>query len=107
MNPAALAAAVILVAICAAGQFVALRAAHQAGEDGVALIRYLGATAEHPEDTSFLVEPRPEHNGFYGIDNLFDKKAPFIQSWTDGNTDTMTYDLLGRRGYVRLTYQFN
>ncbi len=42
-----------------------------------------------------------------GIDNIFDEKAPFIQSWTDGNTDTMTYDLLGRRGYVRLTYQFN
>ncbi|MDP3748098.1 MAG: TonB-dependent receptor [Phenylobacterium sp.] len=42
-----------------------------------------------------------------GVDNIFDKKAPFIKSWTDGNTDTMTYDLLGRRGYVRLTYQFN
>lgn len=35
-----------------------------------------------------------------GVDNLFDKKAPFIQSWTDANTDTMTYDLLGRRFYV-------
>ena len=43
----------------------------------------------------------------FGVDNLFDKKAPFIKSWTDGNTDTMTYDLLGRRGYVRLTYRFN
>ncbi|WP_291755155.1 TonB-dependent receptor [Brevundimonas sp.] len=43
----------------------------------------------------------------FGVDNIFDEKAPFIQSWTDGNTDTMTYDLLGRRGYVRLTYQFN
>ena len=42
-----------------------------------------------------------------GVDNIFDRKAPFIQSYTDGNTDTMTYDLLGRRGYVRLTYQFN
>ena len=42
-----------------------------------------------------------------GVDNLFDKKAPFIKSWTDGNTDTMTYDLLGRRGYIRLTYRFN
>lgn len=31
------------------------------------------------------------------IDNLHDKKAPFIQSYTDANTDTMTYDLLGRR----------
>lgn len=43
----------------------------------------------------------------FGIDNPFDKKAPFIQSWTDGNTDTMTYDLLRRRGYVRLSYKFN
>lgn len=41
-----------------------------------------------------------------GIDNVFDKDAPFIQSWTDANTDTMTYDLLGRRGYVRLQYTF-
>lgn len=41
-----------------------------------------------------------------GLDNIFDQKAPFIQSWTDGNTDTMTYDLLGRRGYVRLGYRF-
>ena len=42
-----------------------------------------------------------------GVDNIFDKKAPYIQSFTDGNTDTMTYDLLGRRAYLRLTYQFN
>lgn len=42
-----------------------------------------------------------------GVDNIFDEKAPFIKSWTDGNTDTMTYDLQGRRAYVRLTYQFD
>lgn len=42
----------------------------------------------------------------FGIDNLFDKKAPYIQSWTDGNTDTMTYDLLGRRWHARLGYRF-
>lgn len=35
-----------------------------------------------------------------GVDNLFDTKAPYIASFTDGNTDTMTYDLLGRRFYV-------
>ncbi|MCK5425345.1 MAG: TonB-dependent receptor [Emcibacter sp.] len=40
-----------------------------------------------------------------GIDNLWDKKAPRVASWTDGNTDTMTYDLAGRRGYVRLTFR--
>ena len=42
----------------------------------------------------------------FGIDNLFDKKPPYIQSWTDGNTDTMTYDLLGRRWHMRLGYRF-
>lgn len=41
-----------------------------------------------------------------GIDNLFDKKPPYIQSWTDGNTDTMTYDLLGRRWHLRVGYKF-
>lgn len=41
-----------------------------------------------------------------GGDNIWDKKAPFMPSYTDANTDTMTYDLLGRRGYVRVSYQF-
>ena len=45
-------------------------------------------------------------NVAFGIDNLFDKDAPFIQSWTDANTDTMTYDLLGRRWNVRATYRW-
>lgn len=40
-----------------------------------------------------------------GIDNLFQKDAPYVASWTDGNTDTMTYDLAGRRGYLRVTYK--
>lgn len=42
-----------------------------------------------------------------GVDNLFDKKPPFIQSYTDANTDTMTYDLTGRRFYVSARYTFN
>ena len=42
-----------------------------------------------------------------GIDNLFDESAPYVASWTDANTDTMTYDLTGRRGYVRLTYRWD
>ena len=40
-----------------------------------------------------------------GVDNVWDKKAPFIQSWTDANTDTMTYDLLGRRWYLKLNHR--
>ncbi len=42
----------------------------------------------------------------FGVDNLFDRKAPFIQSYTDANTDTMTYDLLGRRWNARATYRW-
>ncbi|MGI5309795.1 TonB-dependent receptor domain-containing protein [Rheinheimera sp. WS51] len=41
-----------------------------------------------------------------GVDNIFDKNAPYLTSWNDANTDVMTYDLLGRRGYVRATYKF-
>lgn len=41
----------------------------------------------------------------FGIDNLWNKKPPFIQSWTDANTDTMTYDLLGRRWHAKLIYR--
>jgi len=41
-----------------------------------------------------------------GIDNLFDKKAPYLTSWNDANTDVMTYDLLGRRGFVKMSYRF-
>jgi outer membrane receptor protein involved in Fe transport len=42
----------------------------------------------------------------FGIDNLWDKQAPFIQSYTDANTDTMTYDLLGRRWNAKFTYRW-
>ncbi|WDE08113.1 TonB-dependent receptor [Thalassomonas viridans] len=41
-----------------------------------------------------------------GIDNIFDKEAPYLTSWNEANTDVMTYDLLGRRGYMKLSYRF-
>ena len=41
-----------------------------------------------------------------GVDNLFDRKAPFIPSFTDANTDTMTYDLMYRRYYVGIRHKF-
>ncbi|KZN47436.1 TonB-dependent receptor [Pseudoalteromonas luteoviolacea] len=42
----------------------------------------------------------------FGIDNLFDKQPPFLTSWNDANTDVFTYDTVGRRGYLKLDYQF-
>ena len=41
-----------------------------------------------------------------GIDNLFDEAAPYLTSSNDANTDVMTYDLLGRRGFVKVSYRF-
>lgn len=35
-----------------------------------------------------------------GIDNLFDQRAPYVANWLDVNTDTMTYDVAGRRWYL-------
>ena len=39
-----------------------------------------------------------------GIDNVLDEDAPYVRSWTDGNTDTMTYSLLGRMVYAQATF---
>ncbi len=37
-----------------------------------------------------------------GVNNLFDHKAPYVINWLDVNTDTMTYDVAGRRWYLAL-----
>lgn len=39
-----------------------------------------------------------------GIDNVLDEDAPYVRSWSDGNTDTMTYSLFGRFVYARATF---
>jgi outer membrane receptor protein involved in Fe transport len=38
----------------------------------------------------------------FGVDNLFDQDAPFVRSASDGNTDTFTYQLLGRAVYANV-----
>lgn len=35
-----------------------------------------------------------------GVNNLLDRQAPFVANWLDVNTDTMTYDVAGRRWYM-------
>jgi iron complex outermembrane recepter protein len=58
------------------------------------MYHYLQASYEFAENINVAI----------GIDNIWDEQAPYVASWTDANTDTMTYDLTGRRGYARLTY---
>ncbi|WP_066660848.1 MULTISPECIES: TonB-dependent receptor domain-containing protein [unclassified Sphingomonas] len=52
----------------------------------------------HNLQIAFEITPKTRFQ--IGVDNLFDKAAPYIASFTDGNTDTMTYDLMRRRFYV-------
>ncbi len=41
-----------------------------------------------------------------GINNLFDKDPPYYTDAIDQNTDPFTYDLLGRRYFVKASYTF-
>jgi iron complex outermembrane recepter protein len=41
-----------------------------------------------------------------GINNLFDKEPPYYTGAIDQNTDPFTYDLIGRRFFVKATYTF-
>ena len=41
-----------------------------------------------------------------GVNNLFDKDPPYYTDPIDQNTDPFTYDLLGRRFFVKATYEF-
>lgn len=41
-----------------------------------------------------------------GINNLFDKDPPYYTDPIDQNTDPFTYDLLGRRYFVKASYTF-
>jgi outer membrane receptor protein involved in Fe transport len=43
----------------------------------------------------------------FGIINLFDKDPPFLGSANrDANTDPSTYDVLGRRFFLRITARY-
>lgn len=62
----------------------------------------VGAVTYHNMQLYYQLSSRVGLTG--GVDNLFDKPAPYHQSYTDGNTNTMTYDLQGRRYYLSLKW---
>lgn len=66
--PLATAAAVVLVVVCLAGQFVALRSWSDAGADAVALMRYLERHYPDAAEQRFVVGPTPPYrNGVLGV----------------------------------------
>ena len=59
--------------------------------------RSTSRASRFPDLTAILFLPSPR-KGTIALKK--GGKPPYIQSFTDANTDTMTYDLLGRRFYV-------
>ncbi|WP_169338314.1 TonB-dependent receptor domain-containing protein [Colwellia piezophila] len=69
-----------------------------------ALVTSIDAYTYHHISASYTVS---EQLGIYaGINNLFDKQAPYYSSNIDQNTDPFTYDLIGRRFFVKASYTF-
>jgi iron complex outermembrane receptor protein len=71
-------------------------------KDFYAAATAIGATVPnvfyHNAQVAFAVNEKTRFS--IGVDNLTDRKAPYVANYTDGNTDTMVYDLMGRRFYV-------
>lgn len=66
---------------------------------GVAAQSYVDLTLSRPIVDNFRVA--------FGIENLLDKGPPILGSASrDANTDTTTYDILGRRFFLRSTLKF-
>ncbi len=41
-----------------------------------------------------------------GVTNLTNEDPPIYPSWVESNTEPSTYDVLGRRYFVRMNYRF-
>ena len=58
-------------------------------------------------DVQFGVAVPTIHTRFdLGVDNLFDKRPPLIYQNGQGNTDSATYDMMGRYYWARATLKF-
>jgi len=64
----------------------------------------VGSVMYHSLDGSYRFSDQLVVRG--GVNNLFDKDPPYYTDAIDQNTDPFTYDLLGRRYFLKATYQF-
>lgn len=98
-----------LVALSVFGQVISLRAAHRGGEDVLAMMRFLPTAMADPAEARFLIAPRPEHDGFYAIDNFFGT-YPYELAYPDGGgslrlaAEQAEYED-PRPGEVRITWE--
>ncbi len=64
----------------------------------------VGSVVYHDISGSYVINDTVSVSG--GVNNLFDKQAPYYSGNNDSNTDPYTYDVLGRRFFAGVNVKF-
>ncbi|MEM0516269.1 TonB-dependent receptor [Pseudoalteromonas sp. YIC-827] len=73
-------------------------------EDAECLVPSVGTVVYHDISGSYIFNDTVSLSG--GVNNLFDKQAPYYTGNNDSNTDPYTYDVLGRRFFASVNVKF-
>ncbi|WP_105189575.1 TonB-dependent receptor plug domain-containing protein [Pseudoalteromonas sp. T1lg48] len=73
-------------------------------DDAECLVPSVGTVVYHDISGSYIINDTVSLSG--GVNNLFDKQAPYYSGNNDSNTDPYTYDVLGRRFFASVNVKF-
>ncbi|NMM41786.1 TonB-dependent receptor plug domain-containing protein [Pseudoalteromonas arctica] len=73
-------------------------------EDSKCLVPDVGTVIYHDVSGSYVINDTVSVSA--GVNNLFDKQAPYFTGNNDSNTDPYTYDVLGRRFFAGVNIKF-
>ncbi|WP_105213558.1 TonB-dependent receptor [Pseudoalteromonas sp. T1lg22] len=73
-------------------------------ESSKCLVPSVGTVVYHDISGSYIFNDTVSLSG--GVNNLFDKQAPYYTGNNDSNTDPYTYDVLGRRFFASVNVKF-
>ncbi|WP_105259252.1 TonB-dependent receptor [Pseudoalteromonas sp. T1lg88] len=73
-------------------------------ESSKCLVPSVGTVVYHDISGSYIFNDTLSLSG--GVNNLFDKQAPYYTGNNDSNTDPYTYDVLGRRFFASVNVKF-
>ncbi|WP_105255568.1 TonB-dependent receptor [Pseudoalteromonas sp. T1lg75] len=73
-------------------------------ENSKCLVPSVGTVVYHDISGSYIINDTVSLSG--GVNNLFDKQAPYYTGNNDSNTDPYTYDVLGRRFFASVNVKF-
>ncbi|KTG20787.1 TonB-dependent receptor [Pseudoalteromonas sp. XI10] len=73
-------------------------------DDSECLVPSVGTVVYHDISGSYILNDTVSFSA--GVNNLFDKQAPYYSGNNDSNTDPYTYDVLGRRFFAGMNIKF-